>query len=152
MIALRWPNMPWFFDLVAMSSEIPLCMTQIFSQIQHKNLSNLNHHAWLLQAQLSRSKTSLRQWQDKLRLLKGTQPDQSGTKWAIFRKWFQSNQLGFRAPLIKSIASFLLYLFQDRKLQQNTIDGYRWLQISHRQIRILAHQSQLGQKSHSSRG
>ena len=31
----------------------------------------------------------------------------------------------FRAPPLKSIADFLLYLFQDRKLQPGTIDGYR---------------------------
>ena len=33
--------------------------------------------------------------------------------------------MDFRAPFIKSIADFLLYLFQDRKLQPSTIDGYR---------------------------
>ena len=33
--------------------------------------------------------------------------------------------MDFRAPPVKSIANFLLYLFQDRKLQPSTIDGYR---------------------------
>ena len=33
--------------------------------------------------------------------------------------------MDFRAPLIKAIADFLLHLFQDRKLQPGTIDGYR---------------------------
>ena len=33
--------------------------------------------------------------------------------------------MDFRAPPIKSIADFLLYLFQDRKLQPSTIDGHR---------------------------
>ena len=33
--------------------------------------------------------------------------------------------MDFRAPPLKAIADFLLYLFQDRKLQQSTIDGYR---------------------------
>ena len=28
-------------------------------------------------------------------------------------------------PLVKSVADFLMYLFQDRKLQPSTIDGYR---------------------------
>ena len=46
-------------------------------------------------------------------------------KWAIFTKWCLSNQVDFRAPPIKSVADFLLYLFQDRKLQPSTIDGYR---------------------------
>ena len=42
-------------------------------------------------------------------------------KWTIFTKWCLSNQVDFRAPPIKAIADFLLYLFQDRKLQP----GYR---------------------------
>ena len=46
-------------------------------------------------------------------------------EWTIFTKWCLSNQVDFRAPPIKSIADFLLYLFQDRKLQPSTIDGHR---------------------------
>ena len=34
-------------------------------------------------------------------------------------------EVDFRAPPIKSVADFLMYLFQDRKLQPSTIDGYR---------------------------
>ena len=82
LIAPGWPNMPWFWDLVAMSSQIPLnlpslpnLLTQPFNQIPHRNLTNLNLHAWLLQPQQSRA--SLRQWQQELRLLKEDQPDQS---------------------------------------------------------------------------
>ena len=46
-------------------------------QIPHRNLTNLNLHAWLLEPQQSRNKASLRQWQHELRLLKEDQPDQS---------------------------------------------------------------------------
>ena len=49
LIAPGWPNMPWFWDLVAMSSQIPLCLPNIpnlvsqpFNQVLHRNLSNLN--------------------------------------------------------------------------------------------------------------
>ena len=82
LIAPGWPNMPWFWDLVTMSSQIPLCLPNIpdlvsqpFNQVLHKNLSNLNLHAWLLEPQQSRSRASLRQWQHGLRLLKEDQPD-----------------------------------------------------------------------------
>ena len=37
----------------------------------------------------------------------------------------QSGQVDFRATPLKAIADFLLHLFQDRKLQPSTIDGYR---------------------------
>ena len=70
--------------LVAMSSQIPLCLpslpnlvSQPFNQVLHRNLSNLNLHAWLLEPQQSRSRASLRQWQYELRLLKEDQPDPS---------------------------------------------------------------------------
>ena len=84
LIAPRWPNVPWFWDLLTMSSQIPLSLANLpnlliqpFSQIPHKNLTNLNLHAWLLESQLSRSRASLRQWQQELRLLREAQPDQS---------------------------------------------------------------------------
>ena len=46
-------------------------------------------------------------------------------KWAIFTKWCVTNQVDFRSPPVKSVADFLMYLFEDRKLQPSTIDGYR---------------------------
>ena len=50
LIAPGWPNMPWCWDLVAMSSQTPLCLpnllTQPFNNTPHRNLSNLNLHAW----------------------------------------------------------------------------------------------------------
>ena len=76
-----WPNMPWFWDLVAMSIQIPLrlsnLLTQAFNQIPHRNLTSLNLHACLIEPQQSRSRASLRQWQQELRLLEEDQPDQS---------------------------------------------------------------------------
>ena len=46
-------------------------------------------------------------------------------KWAIFTKWCITNQVDFRSPPVKSVADFLMHLFEDRKLQPSTIDGYR---------------------------
>ena len=47
LIAPGWPNMPWFWDLVTMSSQTPLrlpplpnLLTQPFNQIPHRNLTN----------------------------------------------------------------------------------------------------------------
>ena len=47
------------------------------------------------------------------------------SKWAIFVKWCQSNEVDFRSPSLNQIADFLLYLYKDRNLQPSTIDGYR---------------------------
>ena len=49
----------------------------------------------------------------------------SEAKWAIFTKWCITNQVDFRTPPVKSVADFLMYLFEERKLQPSTIDGYR---------------------------
>ena len=46
-------------------------------------------------------------------------------KWTIFTKWWDANQVDFRSPPVKSVADFLMYLFEDKKLQPSTIDGYR---------------------------
>ena len=46
-------------------------------------------------------------------------------KWTIFKKWCVTNQVDFRSPPINSVADFLMYLFEDKKLQPSTIDGYR---------------------------
>ena len=47
------------------------------------------------------------------------------SKWAVFIRWCETNQVDFRSPSIKEIADFLLYLFQEKLLQPSTIDGYR---------------------------
>ena len=47
------------------------------------------------------------------------------TKWTIFTKWCITNQVDFRTPPVRSVADFLLYLFEVKKLQPSTIDGYR---------------------------
>ena len=47
-------------------------------------------------------------------------------KWALFVRWCQSNQVDFRSPSIKQVVDFLLYLFQEKRLQPSTIEyGYR---------------------------
>ena len=124
--------MPWFWDLVAMSGQVPLSLpnlpillTQPFNQTPHGNLSNLNLHGLLLEPRKSRSRASLRQWQHELRLLREDQPDQSMMQSGPF---LQSGAKAVRwtsGHHLKSIADFLLYLFQDMKLYPNTIDDYR---------------------------
>ena len=66
LIAPGWPGMPWFWDLVQLSTEIPLqlpvstaLLKQSHSYVFHSNLQHLNLHAWCLGADNSRSKASL---------------------------------------------------------------------------------------------
>ena len=61
---------------------LPNLLIQPCNQIPHRNLTNLN--LWLLESQQSRSRVSLRQWQQEFRLLKGDQPDQSMRQSGLF--------------------------------------------------------------------
>ena len=47
------------------------------------------------------------------------------SKWAIFVRWCQENEVDVRSATLSNIADFLLYLFKERNLQPSTIDGYR---------------------------
>ena len=84
LIAPGWPNMPWFWDLVSMSVQIPLSLpnvenllTQPFNQCPHRDLLGLNLHTWLLEPLAYRHKDSLMKWQQELRLLRDNQPEPS---------------------------------------------------------------------------
>ena len=111
---------------MAMSSQIPLCLpnlpnlvTQPFNQTLHRNLSNLNLHARLLASKEQGFSEAV------AARIGGSTRTISEAKWTIFTKWCLSNQVDFRPPPLKIIADFLLYLFQDRKLQPGTTNGYR---------------------------
>ena len=59
------------------------------------------------------NKGSLTKWQQEL-----NQQEQSTNQSG-------STESDFRSPSVAQIADFLLHLFQDRKLQPGTIEGYR---------------------------
>ena len=52
-------------------------------------------------------------------------PQRGSTRSVHEAKWCITNQVDFRAPPVKSVVDFLMYLFEDRKLQPSTVDGYR---------------------------
>ena len=68
-IAPCWPGMPWFWDLVQLSTEIPLQLpvsTTLFKQshnyVFHSNPQHLNFHAWCVGVDSSKNKASLWRW------------------------------------------------------------------------------------------
>ena len=133
LIALGWPNMPWVWDLVAMSSQTPLCLpnlpnlvSQPFIQTLHQNLSNLEPTCLAPRATAIKEQGFSEAVAARIEAPKrGSTRSVYEAKWTTFTKWCLSNQVDFRAPPLKVIADFLLHLFQDRKLQPSTIDGYR---------------------------
>ena len=131
LIAPGWPNMPWFWDLVNLSVQIPFqlplhkdLVSQPVNGLLHRNLTNLTcvvPRASAIQEQGFADEVAARI----------EAPQRSSTravyksKWAIFIKWCDSCKVDFQLPSVNQIADFLLYLFKERKLQPSTIDGYR---------------------------
>ena len=117
LIAPGWPNMTWFWNLVNLLVQTPFrlplqrdLVTQSFNGLVHKNLNNLNLHAWLLEPLSFRSKGSLTKWQQELSLLRDTQPEP-------FKK--QSGPVlsngGLQVALCKSDCGLSLASFQRQK-------------------------------------
>ena len=102
LIAPGWPNMSWFWDLVAMSSQVPLSLpflpnllTQPFNQIPYRNLTNLNLHAWLLEPQQSKSRASEAVAARIEAPQRGSTRSVYEAKWAIFTKRCITNKVDF---------------------------------------------------------
>ena len=124
MIAPGWPNMPWFWDLVTMSSQAPLSLpnllTQPFNQIPHRHNPSDKSKSPCLAPRATKIKE---QGFSEAVAARVEAPQRRSTrsvyeaKWAIFTKWCVTNQVDFRSPPVKSVADFLMYLFEDKKLQ-----------------------------------
>ena len=72
--------MPWFWDLVQLSTEIPLqfpvsrtLLKQSRNYVFHSNPQYLNLHAWCLGVDISKNKASLWRWQRELLSLRDRQ-------------------------------------------------------------------------------
>ena len=79
-IAPGWPGMPWFWDLVQLSTEIPLTLPvsrtllkQSHNYVFHSNPQHLSLHAWCLGVDSSKNKASLWKWQRELLPLRDRQ-------------------------------------------------------------------------------
>ena len=86
-----WPGMPWFWDLVQLSTEIPLpvsttLLKQSHNYVFHSNPQHLNLHAWCLGVDSSKNKASLWRWQRELLHLRGHQEEPSTSQsWPYLR-------------------------------------------------------------------
>ena len=132
LLAPEWPNMPWFWDLVTKSSQIPLSVqsAQLVDTALESDPSQKSDKS-KSPFMAPRASAIKEQGFSEAVAARIEAPQRGSTrsvyeaKWAIFTKWCFANQVDFRAPPVKSVADFLMYLFQDRKLQPSTTDGYR---------------------------
>ena len=117
-IAPGWPGMPWFWDLVQLSTEIPLQLPVSMTQAQHPRL-------------VSRSRQLQEQGFSVEVAERIAAPQRSSTrtiyksKWALFEKWCRENSVDFSTPSVKQSSDFFMYLYQDLNRCPSIIDGYR---------------------------
>ena len=132
LIAPGWLGMPWFWDQVQLSTEIPLqlpvsttLLKQSHNYVFHSNPQHLNLHAWCLGVVNSKNKASLWRWQRIAAPQRSSTRTVYKSKWALFEKWCRENSVDFSTPSVKQISDFFMYLYQDLNRRPSTIDGYR---------------------------
>ena len=122
LIAPGWPNMPWFWDLVTMSSRVPLSlpnMANLLTALQSDPSQKSDKSKSPCLA--PRASAIKEQGFSEAVVSRIEAPQRRSTrsvyeaKWTIFTKWCITHQVDFRSPPIKSVADFLLYLFEDKK-------------------------------------
>ena len=123
--------MPWFWDLVQLSTEIPLqlpvsttLLKQSHNYVFHNNPQQLNLHAWCLGVDNSKNKASLWRWQRELLPLSGHQQGPSTGQSGPYLK-NGAEKIRWFSPLHLQISDFFMYLYQDLNRRPSTIDGYR---------------------------
>ena len=132
-IAPGCPWMPWFWDLVLLSTEIPLqllvsttLLKQSHNYVFHSNSQHLNLHAWCLGVDSSKNKASLWRWQKDLLPLRGHQQEPStGKSGPYLKNGAEKIWWVFSTPSVNHISDFFMYLYQDLNRHPSTIDGYR---------------------------
>ena len=127
-LAPGWPGMPWFWDLVDLSTRVSLqlphwktLLKHLHSNRFHNNVEFLNLHVWLLDSGRFSSEVAER--------IKAPQRESSRkvyqSRWTIYGQWCSHNKVDITSTTVSQVAEFLNYLFTVKNLKPATITGYR---------------------------
>ena len=124
--------MPWFWDLVQLSTDIPLQLLVSTSLLTVPQLC-VSQQATTSQPQLLESRSGQLQEQgfsvEVAEIIAALQRSSTRTiyksKWAIFEKLCRENSVDFSTPSVKQVSDFFVYLYQVLNRRPLTIDGYR---------------------------
>ena len=120
-IALGWPGMPWFWDLVQLSTKIPLqllvsatLLKQSHNYVLHSKPLHLNLSTWCLRVDSSKNRASL--WRQRAERVAAPQRSTTVTiyksRWPLFEKWCGENLVDFTTPSVKQVSDFLCTYFK----------------------------------------
>ena len=131
-IAPGWPGMPWFWDLVQLSTEIPLqlpvsttLLKQSHNYVFHNNSQQLEPPCLVSRSgQLQEQGLSV-ELTERIAAPQRSSRTIYKSKWPPFEKWCRENLVDFSTPSVKQISDFFMYLYQDLNRRPSTIDGYR---------------------------
>ena len=131
-IAPGWPGMPWFWDLVQLSTEIPLQLPVSTTLLTVPQVCVPQHPTTAEPPRLVSRSGQLPEQGFSVEVAERiAAPQRSSTrtiyksKWALFEKWGRENSVDFSTPSVKQISDFFMYLYQDLNRRPSTIDGYR---------------------------
>ena len=135
-IAPGWPGMPWFWDLVQLSTDSTTTPTTTPSvNDPTQTVAQLCVPQQPTTAEPPRLVSRSGQLQEQgfsvevAERIAAPQRSQTRTiyksKWALFEKWCRENSVDFSTPSVKQISDFFMYLYQDLNRRPSAIDGYR---------------------------
>ena len=126
--------MPWFWDLVQLSTEIPLQLpvSTSTSSVENSNSPTIMCSTASQPSRLVSRSGELQEQGFSVEVAERiAAPQRSSTrtiyksKWALFEKWCRENSVDFSTPSVKQVSDFFMYLYQDLNRHPSTIDGYR---------------------------
>ena len=119
-LAPGWPGMPWLWDLVDLSTRVPLqlphwktLLKQPHSNRFHNNVEYLNLHVWLLDSRNPILEDSHLRWQKELRHLRGNPQEKSINQGGPFMG-NGAHRIRWTSPHQPEVAEFLNYLFSQK--------------------------------------
>ena len=118
------PNRPGFGDLMAISSSDSTESAQLVNTALQSDPSQKSGNSES-PYMAPRATTMEEQGFSEAVVARIEAPQRGSIRSVNDPKWCIINGVDFRAPPIKSVTDFLMCLFEDRKLQPSTIDGYR---------------------------
>ena len=132
-LAPGWPGMPWFWDLVDLSTRVPLQLPHWKTLLKQQNSNRFHNNVEYLNSTCVASgfqeSNSGRFSSEVAERIKAPQRESSRkvyqSRWTIYGQWCSPNKVDITSTTVPQVAEFLNYLFTVKNLKPATLTGYR---------------------------